>query len=113
MKGSDFGSVATAVCLETRAPRRVRARGLQETAEIAMRCRPGALTGRVFKHALRKLRLRFGGTSNLVAPTSLISTVIVRLMSEVRYCANARAERCGRPSASELPTDAVRPHSLQ
>src|SRR6266699_2539051 len=34
MKGSDFGSVATAVCLETRAPRRVRARG-QKTQRTA------------------------------------------------------------------------------
>ena len=40
-------------CLKTPAPRRVRARGLQETAEIAMRCSPGALAGRVFKQALR------------------------------------------------------------
>src|SRR6266571_4333082 len=39
-------------CLKTPAPHRVRPRGLQETAEIAMGCRPGALTGRVFKPAL-------------------------------------------------------------
>src|SRR6266567_303846 len=30
-------------------PRRVGARGLQKTVETARRCRPGALTGRVFK----------------------------------------------------------------
>jgi prepilin-type N-terminal cleavage/methylation domain-containing protein/prepilin-type processing-associated H-X9-DG protein len=39
-------------CLKTPAPRRVRARGLQETGETATRCRPGALTGRVFKQIL-------------------------------------------------------------
>jgi prepilin-type N-terminal cleavage/methylation domain-containing protein/prepilin-type processing-associated H-X9-DG protein len=39
-------------CLKSPAPRRVRARGLQETAETATCCRPGALTGRVFKQIL-------------------------------------------------------------
>ena len=36
--------------------RRVRARGLQETAEIALGCRPGPLTGRISKQALREYR---------------------------------------------------------
>jgi len=35
--------------------RRVGARGLQEPAEIAMSCRPGALTGRIFKQALSRV----------------------------------------------------------
>jgi regulation of enolase protein 1 (concanavalin A-like superfamily) len=39
-------------CLKTRTARRVGARGLQETASKITRCRPGALTGRIFKHAL-------------------------------------------------------------
>ena len=39
-------------CLETLRNRRVRARGLQALAEKPVACRPGALTGRVFKHAL-------------------------------------------------------------
>ena len=36
-----------------RSGRRVRARGLRETAKITKPCRPGPLTGRFFKHALR------------------------------------------------------------
>ena len=51
--GSSRNRDALRGCWKTPAPRRVRARGLQETTEIAMRCRPGALTGRVFKHAVR------------------------------------------------------------
>jgi len=39
--------------LKTLAKRRVRARGLQETAGSDLNCRPGAPTGRVFKHALK------------------------------------------------------------
>ena len=39
-------------CLKTLENRRVRARGLQAWAEKPVACRPGALTGRVFKHAL-------------------------------------------------------------
>ena len=40
-------------CLKTHQKRRVRARGLQEIARFGHSCRPGALTGRVFKQALR------------------------------------------------------------
>jgi hypothetical protein len=40
-------------CLKTPQKRRVRARGLQEIAQYGHFCRPGALTGRVFKQALR------------------------------------------------------------
>ena len=39
-------------CLKIPPNRRVRARGLQETAEIALGCRPGLLTGRISKQAL-------------------------------------------------------------
>ena len=39
-------------CLKTPPDRRVRARGLQKTSEIGPGCRPGPLTGRVFKQAL-------------------------------------------------------------
>jgi hypothetical protein len=39
-------------CLKTPPQRRVGARGLQETDESGFGCRPGALTGRVFKQAL-------------------------------------------------------------
>lgn len=38
--------------LKTLTKRRVRTRGLQETSEMATHCRPGALTGLVFKQAL-------------------------------------------------------------
>jgi len=41
-------------CLKTPPQRRVGARGLQEWATIALGCRPGAFTGRVFKQALRR-----------------------------------------------------------
>ena len=37
--------------------RRVRARGLQDLAVKPDLCRPGALTGRVFKHALSEVIL--------------------------------------------------------
>ena len=40
-------------CLKTLGDRRVGARGLQDLAEKSVACRPGALTGRVFKHALK------------------------------------------------------------
>ena len=40
-------------CLKTLGNRRVRARGLQEWAEKPAVCRPGALTGRVFKQVLK------------------------------------------------------------
>jgi len=49
------GSRINKSLFENSRPSRVRARGLQETTEISMRCTPGALTGRVFKQALRKL----------------------------------------------------------
>jgi hypothetical protein len=39
-------------CLKTLPNCRVRARGLQVPAESTVSCRPGPLTGRVFKHAL-------------------------------------------------------------
>ena len=45
-------------CLKTLEDRRVRARGLQAWAEKPGACRPGALTGRVFKHALRLRRTK-------------------------------------------------------
>ena len=40
--------------LKTLGNRRVRARSLQDLAEKPVACRPGALTGRVFKHALKE-----------------------------------------------------------
>src|SRR5437667_7172478 len=40
-------------CLKCLLTRRVRARGLQVRAETTLSCRPGPLTGRVFKQALR------------------------------------------------------------
>src|SRR5258708_3678896 len=40
-------------CLKTPPGRRVRARGLQDFSESVSSCRPGALTGRVFKQPLR------------------------------------------------------------
>jgi hypothetical protein len=43
---------ALRACLKNQPKRRVRARGLQETAKISTPCRPGPLTGRFFKHAL-------------------------------------------------------------
>ena len=42
-------------CLKTLGNRRVRARGLQDLPEKPVACRPGALTGRVFKRALKRL----------------------------------------------------------
>jgi hypothetical protein len=39
-------------CLKTHVRRRVRARGLQNSTKILVFCRPGPLTGRVFKQAL-------------------------------------------------------------
>jgi len=39
-------------CLEIPQSRRVRARSLQQLAKIDASCRPGALTGRISKHAL-------------------------------------------------------------
>ena len=39
-------------CLNSHTQRRVRARGLQEVARIPIFCRPGPLTGRLFKQAL-------------------------------------------------------------
>ena len=48
-------------CWKTLGNRRVRARGLQDLAEKPVACRPGALTGRVFKHALSDMiTLEFG-----------------------------------------------------
>ena len=55
-------------CFKTLEPRRVRARGLQEWAAKPAVCRPGALTGRVFKQALsdhvatkgQEIRARYG-----------------------------------------------------
>jgi len=40
-------------CLKIVGGRRVRARGLREMAKILKPCRPGPLSGRVFKHALK------------------------------------------------------------
>ena len=51
--GPTYTSPRHSSTLQTPAPRRVRARGLQETVEIAISCRPGALTGRVFQQALK------------------------------------------------------------
>ena len=39
-------------CLKSPAPCRVRARGLQLTGGFAIGCRPGVLTGRIFRQAL-------------------------------------------------------------
>src|SRR5438034_962365 len=48
-------------CLKTLPNRRVRARGLRVPAGTTLSCRPGPLTGRVFKHALLK---RYNGPAN-------------------------------------------------
>ena len=40
-------------CFRNATKRRVRARGLQETAGFPVLCRPGPLTGQFLKHALR------------------------------------------------------------
>src|SRR5213594_86128 len=40
-------------CLKTPSGRRVRPRGLQDSRANPSSCRPGALTGRVFKQALK------------------------------------------------------------
>ena len=45
-------------CLKSRAPRRVRARGLQIAGDLTIGCRPGALTGRVFRQALSSIEAR-------------------------------------------------------
>ena len=50
--GHSFYETAQRACLKTPPQRRVRARGLQESAKIFVLGRPGALTGRVFKPAL-------------------------------------------------------------
>ena len=55
-------------CLKTPAPRRVRARGLQDLAEKPVACRPGALTGRVLKHALRDWRQHGRSITHQKAP---------------------------------------------
>ena len=57
-------------CSKTFRKRRVRARGLQVLAEALPSCRPGPLTGRVFKQALRANRVTFqasGTTRNISA----------------------------------------------
>src|SRR6266487_3238788 len=69
-------------CLKTPALRRVRARGLQETAETAMRCRPGAPTGRGFKQALNL---------NLALNLDRLRRVGLRLRSGSRPAIEARS----------------------
>jgi hypothetical protein len=54
-----FGDVRA--CLKTHTRRRVRARGLQEMAISPIFCRPGPLTGRVFKQALKNCQMRPDG----------------------------------------------------
>ena len=39
-------------CVESPPKRRVRARGLQNSTQTPLACRPGPLTGRLFKHSL-------------------------------------------------------------
>ncbi len=48
-------------CLKTPAKRRVGTHGLQNFAVIRADCRPGALTGRVFKQALTREDLHCWG----------------------------------------------------
>ena len=56
-------------CLENPARRRV-TRGLQKTPEIRIPCRPGALTGRISKHALSVGVRRAAGSRLLALPCS-------------------------------------------
>jgi len=58
-------------CLKTPPRRRVRARGLQIPAKIHLPCRPGALTGRVFKQALRRVGLQDGTENHGGSPQPL------------------------------------------
>ena len=58
-------------CLKTHLDRRARARGLQVWAGITASCRPGPLTGRILKQALR-----------------------ASLKSPVSECARPRAQQC-------------------
>ena len=54
-------------CFNNPPKRRVRARGLQETMRFRHPCRPGPLTGRFSKHALRKYAKRVTDRDRLTA----------------------------------------------
>ncbi len=54
-------------CFRNPPKRRVRARGLQETMRFRHPCRPGPLTGRFSKHALRKYAKRVKDRDRLTA----------------------------------------------
>jgi hypothetical protein len=53
MEKSENLEMLLRACLKIRTQRRVRARGLRETPKIPILCRPGPLTGRIFRQALR------------------------------------------------------------
>src|SRR5438309_535995 len=70
-------------CFKNPPKRRVRARGLQETMRFRLPCRPGPLTGRFSKHALRIaacfLPLLLAGWSALAAEVSFRNDVMAVL----------------------------------
>ena len=84
----EFMQTATRLraCLKRPTPRRVRAPGLQEATEIAMPCRPGALTGRVFKQALS-------------AGAGLAACLVALLISPGVLSGEPAVGRPGRPGA--------------
>ena len=66
-KGVSSSAAWLRACFRTPVPRRVRARALQDWAAKLAACRPGALTGRVLRHALMLLPI-------LVATLLAVST---------------------------------------
>src|SRR5258708_38015719 len=74
---------ALRACSKNPAKRRVRARGLQETMRFRHPCRPGPLTGRFSKHALRiavcLLPLLLAGESAFAAEVSFRNNVMAVL----------------------------------
>jgi hypothetical protein len=70
-------------CLKTDPQRRVRARGLQERDGIPIFCRPGPLTGQVFKQALSNAK----ETTMKVSRLSFTSVVAILFLSLLRFFA--------------------------
>src|SRR5438445_804337 len=78
-----FVGMSLRACFKNPPKRRVRARGLQETMRFRLPCRPGPLTGRFSKHALRIaacfLPLLLAGGSALAAEVSFRNDVMAVL----------------------------------
>ncbi len=86
-------TVRLRACLKTQPLRRVRARGLQGTREIARCCRPGAPTGPVFKQALSENEGQtWPATRQLHAGPSVYSCLAV-LLDKAIGCFDERGEK--------------------